>query len=195
LTELVNIGVSRAANALRELVGEEVFLNVPSLAILSRAGVLEVISQPPSEHLVAVRQVFQGEFSGSALFIFPETNSLELVRAVIGGALPLEDIVELEHEALAEIGNIILNSCMATIANLLQRGLAMSLPEIVRGPGAGFFDPAADDTADGVLFIHINFSFKGRKISGYVAIVMDFLSLEALQALVSGYIRRTATSN
>ena len=71
----------------------------------------------------------------------------------------------------------------------------MSLPEIVRGPGAGFFDAAADDTADGVLFIHINFSVKGRKISGYVAIVMDFLSLEALQALVSGYIRRTATSN
>jgi chemotaxis protein CheY-P-specific phosphatase CheC len=32
LTELVNIGVSRAANALRGLVGEQVLLTVPSLA-------------------------------------------------------------------------------------------------------------------------------------------------------------------
>jgi chemotaxis protein CheC len=193
LTELVNIGVSRAANSLRGLVGEQVFLTVPSLAILSRAGALAVISQPQSQHLIAVRQVFHGEFSGSALFIFPETNSLELVRAVIGGELSLEDIIELEHEALAEIGNIILNSCMATIANLLRRNLAMSLPEIVRGPGSGFFDSAVADTGDGVLFVHINFSFKGREISGYVAIVMDFLSLEALQTLIAEYIRRAAT--
>jgi chemotaxis protein CheY-P-specific phosphatase CheC len=36
LTELVNLGVSRAANALRELVGEEVLLTVPAVVILTR---------------------------------------------------------------------------------------------------------------------------------------------------------------
>ena len=56
-----------------------------------------------------MRQAFRGEFSGWALLIFPESNSLELVRAVAGSGLPFEDILELEHEALAEIGNIILN--------------------------------------------------------------------------------------
>ena len=37
LTELANIGVSRAALNLRELVGQEVVLSVPSLAVLTRA--------------------------------------------------------------------------------------------------------------------------------------------------------------
>jgi chemotaxis protein CheC len=190
LTELINIGVSSAANSLRELVGEQVHLTVPSLAVLLRPEAAELISPSNANHLVAVRQGFQGEFSGCALLIFPETNSLELVRAVTGGDLSLEDIIELEQEALAEIGNIILNGCMAAIANLLERSLTMSLPEIVRGTGLDFFDLSPAEENDGILFVRINFSLKGREISGYVAIVLDFRSLETLRALVADFIKK-----
>jgi chemotaxis protein CheC len=192
LTEVVNIGVSRAANSLRELVGEQVYLTVPALAIMTRAEVAAVIAIRSGNLLVAVRQGFEGEFTGAALLIFPETNSLELIRAVTRGDLPLEDIIELEQEALAEIGNIILNSCMGTIANLLKRSLKMSLPEIIRGNGADLFESPMHGITDGVLFIRIKFSLKGHEVSGYVAIVMDFLSLEALQALISDFIGRVA---
>jgi chemotaxis protein CheC len=192
LAELVNIGVSRAANSLREMIGEEVLLTVPALAILSREEAAVVVGQGKGHPLIAVRQAFHGEFSGSALLIFPEPNSLELVRAVTRGELSLDDIIELEQEALAEIGNIILNGCMATIANLLERGLTMSLPEIVRGSGLDFFDLSPSGEEDRILFVRINFSLKGREISGYVAIVMDFLSLSALRALVADFIQREA---
>ena len=37
LTELVNIGVSRAADSLREMVGEEIILSVPKVELLGRA--------------------------------------------------------------------------------------------------------------------------------------------------------------
>jgi chemotaxis protein CheC len=192
LTELVNLGVSRSANSLRELVGEEVLLTVPALVILNREEAANVIGQPGRNPLVAVRQAFQGEFSGCALLIFPEQNSLELVRAVTKGELSLDDVVELEQEALAEVGNIILNGCMATIANLLERSLTMSLPEIVRGSGLDFFDLSPSGADDGILFVRINFSFRGREINGYVAIVLDFLSLAALRLLVDDFIRRAA---
>jgi chemotaxis protein CheC len=192
LTELANIGVSRAANALRELVGEQVLLSVPSLRIMARALAASLIEASEGAHLVAVRQVFEGEFSGSALLIFPERNSLELVRAVTRDELTLDDIVELEQEALAEVGNILLNSCVATIANLLERNLAMSLPEILRGDSAALLSMGPVGKDDSVLFVQINFTLKGREISGFVAIVMDFLSLGALQALISGFIQRTA---
>jgi chemotaxis protein CheC len=193
LTELVNIGVSRAAVSLRELVGEQVLLSVPSLTVLSKPEAAALISKDRAHHLIAVRQAFHGEFSGRALLIFPEINSLELVRAVAGDHLTLQDIAELEHEALAEIGNIILNSCMGTIANLLQRSLTMSLPEILRGHGMDFFDLSVPAVEDVVLFIHINFTLHGREISGYVALVMDLPSLEALKQLVAEFIRRAAT--
>lgn len=192
LTELVNIGVSRAANALRELVGEQVLLSVPALRILVRAQAASFIEASEGAHLIAVRQVFEGDFSGSALLIFPERNSLELVRAVTRDELTLDDIVELEQEALAEVGNILLNSCVATIANLLERNLAMSLPEILRGDSSALLSMVPVGQDDSVLFVHINFTLKGREISGFVAIVMDFLSLGALQALISGFIQRSA---
>ncbi len=191
LTELVNIGVGRAALNLHHLVGEQVLLSVPSVAILSRADASALVDQQKSSLLIAVRQAFEGEFSGCALLIFPETNSLELVRAVTGGHLSLEDIVELEHEALAEIGNIILNGYVATLANLLQRSLTMSLPEIVRGSGDDIFDLATERAIGVVLFIRIDFSIKGREISGYVAMVMDVLSMASLKMLVAEFIRRS----
>jgi chemotaxis protein CheC len=191
LTELVNIGVSRAAVSLRELVGEQVLLSVPSLAILSRAKAGELVSQGRPSVLIAVRQGFQGEFSGRALLIFPETTSLELVRIVAGRGLSLEDVVELEQEALAEIGNIVLNGCMASIANLLHRSLTMSLPEVIRGTGAQLFGHLPSGTEDVVLFVRINFSVKGHEISGYLAMVMDLLSLVSLKSLIVEFIRRS----
>jgi chemotaxis protein CheC len=192
LGELVNIGVSRAAASLGTMVGEQVLLSVPSVVLVSRSRAAELISASRLDLLIAVRQAFHGDVSGRALLIFPEKNSLELVRAVAGEELSLEDILELEHEALAEIGNIILNACIATVANLLQRSLTMSLPEIVRGTSDGLFDLSVSLAEDVVLFVHINFSFKGRQVVGYVAMVMDFASLASLKQLVADVIRRMA---
>src|ERR1700760_612612 len=133
LTELVNIGVSRAAHSLREMVGAQVHLSVPTVKLVSRGDAIGILSEREVKNLVAVHQIFEGDITGRALLIFPETKSLELVRAITGGDLPLEDIIELEQEALAETGNILLNSCLATIANMLHRSLRMSLPEVLHG--------------------------------------------------------------
>jgi chemotaxis protein CheC len=195
LTELVNIGVSRAAASLRDMVGEEVALSVPNIRLLAREEAIKTLSDTENAKLVAVHQVFEGDVTGRALLIFPEPKSLELVRAVTGGELSLEDIIELEHEALAETGNIILNGCLSTMANLLQRNLRISLPEVLRGAGADLFNLAPPpDAGDVVLFLYINFLVRERDIRGYIAMLMDMPSLEALQALLQEFIARTAGS-
>src|ERR1700729_3106214 len=89
LGELVNIGVSRAAASLGTMVGEQVLLSVPSVMLVSRSRAAELISTSRQDLLVAVRQEFHGDVSGRALLIFPEKNSLELVRAVAGEGLSL----------------------------------------------------------------------------------------------------------
>jgi chemotaxis protein CheC len=43
LTELVNIGVSRAAVSLRKMVGQQVLLSVPSLEVVTRSGAITLI--------------------------------------------------------------------------------------------------------------------------------------------------------
>lgn len=192
LTELVNIGVSRAATSLRDMVNQEVSLSVPNISLLARDEAIRQLSERENSKLVAVHQIFEGDVTGRALLIFPEPKSLELVRAVTGGELPLEDIMELEHEALAETGNIILNGCLSTMANLLQRSLKISLPEVLRGEGKELFNLAPPPAAgDYVLFLYINFLVRERDIRGYIAMLMDLPSLSALQVLLQEFIARS----
>ena len=140
-----------------------------------------------------MHQVFEGDITGRALLIFPEARSLELVRAVIGGELSIEEIIELEQEALAETGNVILNGCLATIANQLYRSLKISLPEVIRGESTRFFTlPPPPEAGSTVLFIYINFAVRRRNIEGYIAMLMDLPSLAALTKLLDGLIRRTS---
>jgi chemotaxis protein CheC len=193
LTEVANIGVSRAAVNLREMVGDEVRLSVPSAAIVPRDQAARIIDERAGENLVAVQQAFTGDINGRALLIFPETNSLELVRAAIGSELPLEDIITPESEALAEIGNTILNGCLATMANMLRRSLEMSLPEVLHGTGPELFGMSAAAAAEEVvLFLYIDFTVKRRDIRGYIAMIMDLPALTSLKLLIGELIARTA---
>jgi chemotaxis protein CheC len=191
LTELVNLGVSRAAKSLAQMVRKEVVLTVPRVALLSRAEAIRVLGERESPNLVAVHQIFEGDITGRALLIFPEARSLELVRSVIGSELSLEELIELEQEALAETGNVILNSCLATIANSLERHLKISLPEVLRGDSSWFFNlPPPPQAGTTVLFIYINFAVRDRDIDGFIALMMDMPSLAALQSLLREYIER-----
>jgi chemotaxis protein CheC len=135
LGEIANIAMARAAVGIRQMVGHQVLLSVPAVEILSKEAAAQIVGTPDNRILVAVRQDFTGAFSGRALLIFPETSSLELMRAVVGRFLSLKDIIDRQDESLAEIGNVILNCWVATIANLLKRSLPMSLPVVVRGDG------------------------------------------------------------
>ncbi|OYX73939.1 MAG: chemotaxis protein CheX [Rhizobiales bacterium 32-66-11] len=191
LTEVVNIGVGRAAASLRKMVGRQVMLAVPSVEIVTPAGAAALIGQRENEDLVAVRQAFDGAFSGRALLIFPETKSLELVRAVVGDEMSAEQVCELEVEALAETGNVILNNCLGTMANMLQRSLKMSLPEVVRGSGHYLFADGSDSEQGGlVLFLYINFTVRDQDIRGYIAMLMDLPSLASLKILIGDFIDR-----
>lgn len=193
LTELVNIGVSRAATSLRDMIGDEVSLSVPSVTLLKREEAIELLSRRENSKLVAVHQIFEGDVTGRALLIFPEPQSLELVRAVTGGELSLDDIIELEHEALAETGNIILNGCLSTMANLLERSLSISLPEVLRGDSKQLFTlQPPPEAGDVVLFLYIDFLVSKRDIRGYIAMLMDMPSLTALQVLLQEFIARAS---
>jgi chemotaxis protein CheC len=169
LTELVNLGVSRAASNLSEMVTEQVHLSVPSVLMIGRERAIEILNKSEPSKLVAVHQIFEGEVSGRALVIFPEAKSLELVRAVTSAELSLEDIIELE------------------------RTLKISLPDILRGDGRRLFNlPPPPHAGDVVMFVYINFAVQRRDIQGYIALLMDVSSLTALKGLLAGFIQRVS---
>ncbi len=196
LTELVNIGVGRAAASLRSMVGRQVLLSVPSIEVVGAREAAALISEREAGELVAVRQDFAGAFSGRALLVFPQANSLELARAVIGDSATDAEAAEMEEEALAETGNIILNNCLGSMANMLRQSLTMTLPRVFHARGEALFTLAGEGAGGAnngqgggtVLFLYINFSVQGRDIRGYIAMLLDMPSLAALKLLVGQFI-------
>jgi chemotaxis protein CheC len=199
LAEIANMGVSRAATSLRQMVGQQVLLSVPAVNIVTRQAASRLVEKDNTTKLVAVQQSFEGPFSGRALLIFPEAQSLELVRSIVGEEHSLEDVIDLEQEALVETGNVILNSCLATIANVLRRTMRMSLPSIVRGDGEMLFDVRGGPSGGNlVLFLYIDFTIKNRDIRGFISLLMDLPSIAALKKIVREFIdgiERQSTGN
>jgi chemotaxis protein CheC len=185
LAELSNIAMAEAANSLRQMIQHEVLLAVPSVEIFTSGSAAQLVAKPDNLKLVAVRR-FRRRVLGPGTAHLSGRNSLELVRAVVGRQLPLDDIVDLEDEALAETGNIILNSWVATIANLLKSALKMSLPVVIRGDSSHMFENAPSNL---VLFLHIKFEIRQKEIGGYVALLMDVPSLDELRSLIAGFVR------
>lgn len=191
LTEVVNIGVSRAAASLRKMVGHQVLLSVPAVEIVTRPKAGTLLGERESNGLVAVEQSFSGAFAGRAMLIFPQAHSLALARAVAGDEISNEDLEDLEQEALAETGNVILNSCLATMANMLKRPLTMSIPIVNKGDASTLFsDPVKHDEDGLVLFLYINFSIHQRDLRGYIAMMMDMPSMRSLKNLLGEFIQQ-----
>ena len=78
ISELINIGVGRAASSLSEMVEQPVELTVPRITFVERFSDTE-LAKAPTEVVSAVSQTFDGPFKGEAMLVFPEERSLELV--------------------------------------------------------------------------------------------------------------------
>ncbi len=194
VTELLNIAIGHAASSLSQLVEDEVHLSVPFVDFLTPAqAAARLEEETQGADSVAVRQHFQGRFDGDILLIFPEKRSLDLVRHMLGDQVPLEQLTELEQEALLEVGNIILNACLGSLANQLGTPVEGSLPVYVRGHGARILASCSANSGKGgelVMFLHVDFSLLKKDIHGYLAFVMDIVSahhfVEAVQTYVVG---------
>lgn len=190
LAELVNISVSKAATTLSKMVHGDVSLSVPKVRVLPRATASATLTADAGDRLVAIGEEFRGSFSGSAVMVFPVSSSLELVRAVLPHMADLDEIIEVEQEALSEIGNILINSCLSMLANMLHERITTSLPCVIYGAAEEILAYGGGDSDHAIIF-HVDFLMKERGIHGFILIVMSVSSLMALRdsvaALVAPY--------
>jgi len=198
LVEIFNIGVGQAAAAMSGIVNEEVTMSVPSITFLSRSQAAHLLEEAhrnnnggEGERICGVSQHYEGAFSTEALLMFPEDKSLEIVRLMVGEAVPLAELSEMEQEAMSEIGNIILNSCVGTLANIFEQELHGSLPVYHVGSSDDILGATGTRADTVVLMLHIDFILAKHQIHGYVAFILDVTALSDLKGQIDGYLRRT----
>lgn len=192
LVEIFNIGVGQAARAMSEIVSEEVTMSVPSIRFLNRADAAAMLGNHDTQRVCGVSQHYEGAFSTDAILMFPEDKSLDIVRLMVGESVPFKELTEMEQEAMSEIGNIILNSCVGTLANIFEQELRGSLPVYHLGTSEGILSASGGMANTVVLMLHIDFILETHQIHGYVAFILDLGALADLQAQVECYLRNIA---
>lgn len=190
LIEIFNIGSGRAASAMSGIVGEEVQMSVPALSFVSRAEAGTRLCDPGTKRICGISQHYEGAFKTEAILVFPEEQSLEIVRLMVGEALSMSELTEMEQEAMSEIGNIILNSCVGTLANIFGRELHGSLPSYHVGTGDEILSTSGATAEAVVLLLHIDFTLERHQIRGYVAFMLDVTAIHDLQVHVDEYLLR-----
>lgn len=192
LVELFNIGVGQAAAAMSEIVNETVTMSVPAISFLTRATAAKLLTSRSTGNgrLCGISQHYSGAFDTEAVLMFPEEKSQEIVRLMVGEAMPLAELSAMEQEAMSEIGNILLNSCVGSLANLLGHELHGSLPDYHVGYSEEILAQAGSgETA--VLMLHIEFVIERQQIAGDVAFIMDMTALHDLKQHVANFLERS----
>lgn len=181
LIEIFNIGMGQAASSMSQIVGEEIALSVPKLSILCGADRAETIRAAiHSPRVCAVSQDFVGSLNARAFLIFPEGKTQEIVRRMIGESVSADELNEMEQEALSEIGNIILNSCISSLCETLQSDFRCSLPTYHTGSTDEILFASSGRENDLLMLFHVDFSMPKAKIDGYLVFLLNLPSFKAL---------------
>lgn len=191
LTEIFNIGAGRAASCLSEIVGDEVQLSVPQVQFLQSAEINPATLALNSLRLGAVKQQFNGPFQAEAMLLFTEERALEIVRDMMGSQLSVAELAEYEQEAMCELGNIILNACLSSMADVLNLTLDSSLPAYsVDTPEAVLGQIVATADQPVMLVLHIDLVIEKRLSQGRLVFLLSSSSLEKLLAEINRFISK-----
>lgn len=191
LAEMFNVGAGQAAASLSEIVGDEVLLSIPRIAFCRRDELGGNLSSLRSERLGAVRQDFSGAFTVNASLLFTEDKALEIVREMLGSHVSVDDLPEFEQEAMCELGNIILNACMASISEMLDIEMSSTLPHYqVDRTEVVLQDLTADMQQPVVLVLHIDLTIEKRQTHGALVFLLSSASFHELLAAVDRFLAR-----
>ncbi len=188
IAEVLNTGMGAAAAALSEMVGEEVELDVPEVALLKKTQAIDSLGPKIGQHVCGVEQRFNGPFWVKALLLFSEEKNLELVKAVLRDSSLKDASDEIVVEATAEIGNVILNACLSSFADLFQSEMTNDLPRYFESDLNHVFESSEHQPNwESVLLLKMKFTVEKRDIRGYVSFLMDILSIDALKQNIRHY--------
>jgi chemotaxis protein CheC len=185
LQELINIGVGRAAGMLNQMVSTHIQLQVPVLQVLTPSELEALYASRPNTVFSAVQLSFTGEFAGVSALIFPPESASKLVTVMLGREGVPGDDPQVRSGTLQEVGNIVLNGVMGSLANILKEPLRYSSPDFVESDIAHIMG----DVSGMILMARTQFSMRDHLIEGEVLILFSLSSfdalLEAIDALIA----------
>jgi len=178
LSELVNIGIGRASATLNEMIGHHIQLQVPSVKLIHKEDLHRYIAYEKEALLSSVQMGFQGDFAGNAVLVFPQEAASILVSSLTDEPQDSPDMDELKAGTLTEIGNILINGVMGSIANFLNVGLQYSVPDYLECQACHLGDLGGKESS--ILLAEASFTIDELKVQGDILLIFHVSSFKNL---------------
>jgi chemotaxis protein CheC len=182
IRELINIGVGRAAGLLSDMTERSIVLRVPSIRVIRYADLQEVAALYPREALSTITLGFQGPLSGLSALVFPPKSAVSLVMLLTGEKAQTAELDAIRVETLKEVGNIIINAVMGSIANVLEHHLEYSLPTYREVTLSGLAISQKNRPEEWIVLANTHFHIEETDIEGNILLVLEVGSMDSLLA-------------
>ncbi len=128
LTELVNIGVGKAAGILQSMLNCHIELSIPKVQLIGPHEIHSHISTNLDNLHSTVRLSFSGSLTGDAVMVFPCASARKLVALLTDEPEDSPDVDFMCGSTVTEVGNIVLNGIVGTLTNLLDLSVEYEVP-------------------------------------------------------------------
>ena len=191
LSELMNIGLGRAADMLNEMLGSPIELMVPTVKVVKISELADELGQSPNASYAFVHLRFQGPIQGTAALVFPPDSAALLVAVLTGEEPGTPDLDSVRAGTLSEVGNIVINGVMGSLANLLELPLTYELPTYLEGLPEDLLGDQRCQPEPTILLAHTRFAVRDLEIQGTILLVFEVRSFDALLEAVDRIDPRT----
>lgn len=181
LRELLNIGAGRAAAELNAMVETPIQLRIPAVELVSSEGLKQHQEPERGEPVATVQLPFSGTFSGEAVLGFPWSSASKLVTLLMGEEDDGGNAVR--ATTLTEVGNILLNSVLGTMANVLSGELEYQVPVYKDDSDALLHRHCPEGAA--ILLTKTRFITSGHEIEGDIRVVLAGSGFSQLTAAIN----------
>ncbi len=183
LTELFNIGLHRAASSLSDLTGQRIIVDLPRLWICpieeTHARLIDLLDGD----LATVHQIFKGTVTGDAVLVLDYESATRLAALMTDGGVALGGRLDQSaREVLAEVGNVILSSCLSSFGDMLQVAVTFSVPRMHVESLEGLLRSLRVDSEDlsYALLAATRFRLTEGEVGGYLIIAVGMSSLSLI---------------
>jgi len=183
LSELMNMGIGRASATLNEMIGHHIHLQVPSVKLIHKNDLHQYVAYEIDAVLSSVQMNFEGEFDGNAVLVFPQEAASVLVSSLTDEPQDSPDMDELKAGTLTEVGNILINGVMGSMANFLDVGLQYSVPDYLECQTQHL--AALGGKESKILLAEASFTIDELKVQGDILLFFHVSSFDNLLSYIN----------
>jgi len=172
LNQLMQQASIRAAAALSEMLNLPVSVELSKADLLDWEAVISHVRQESPNWGASVFIHFQGAANGESIFLLPKGGDTALVASLFEQNPDLAEMENAHQAVLCEVGNVLLNACVGTIANQLGKQVTYQTPELIEPAQIQHLLENSQARKSPILWLMSSLGVGGLKVSATILLLV-----------------------